>query len=194
MPEPARNMNSRPPAAIRIAVLQTEDAPAYKRLRDASLLRAPEAFSTDYATAVTRPPIIYAARFSQPGKGPFTLGAFTNDGRLVGSLGFERVDALFKRHIGHINAVMVDVHFERQGIARQLLEACIAHAEQLAGLDMVQLGVTASNERAVRLYQRAGFRVYGREPSAVKIHGVGHDHLLMVRALPGCPALNLPAS
>ncbi|QNP49188.1 GNAT family N-acetyltransferase [Diaphorobacter aerolatus] len=177
-------------APVRIALLQSADAPAYKVLRDASLLRTPEAFSTDYATAVTRPPAIYSARFSRPGDGPFYLGAFTEQGRLVGSIGFDREEARFKRHIGHINAVMIDVNFEHQGIARQLLEACIAHAEQIAGLEILQLGVTASSERAVRLYQRAGFRSYGRLPRAVVIDGIGHDHLLMLRPLAACPALN----
>ena len=178
-------------ANIRIALLQAADAPAYKVLRDASLLRTPEAFSTDHATAVTRPPMVYSARFSTPGNGPFYLGAFTDAGELVGSIGFERQDAKFKRHVGHINAVMIKVNFEHQGIARKLLEACIAHAEQIAGLEFLQLGVTASNERAVRLYERAGFKPYGRMPRAIVIDGVGHDHLLMVRALPGCPELNV---
>lgn len=172
---------------IRIALLQGGDAPAYKVLRDASLLRTPEAFSTDYATAVTRPPAVYSARFSNPANGMFYLGAFTEDGRLVGSIGFEREQAKFKRHLGHIHAVMIDVNFEHQGIARQLLASCIAHAEKIDGLELLHLGVTASNERAVRLYEHAGFKPYGKMPRAIVIDGVGHDHLLMALALPGCP-------
>ncbi|QIL79755.1 GNAT family N-acetyltransferase [Diaphorobacter sp. HDW4A] len=176
---------------IRIALLQAADAPAYKVLRDASLLRTPEAFSTDYATAVTRPPAVYSALFSQPEHGMFYLGAFTKDGQLVGSIGFSREQPRSKRHIGHINAVMIDVNFEHRGIARQLLEACIAHAQRIEGLEMLELGVTASSERAVRLYERAGFQPFGRMPRAVVIDGVGYDHLLMLRALPGCPSLNV---
>lgn len=187
-------MTQQPSSAIRIEVLRAADAPAYKALRDASLLRSPEAFSTDYATAVVRPAMIYAARFSEPGSGPFHLGAFAANHRLVGSLGFEREQALFKRHIGQIHAVMIDVNFERQGIARQLLEACIAHAQRMAGLEMLQLSVTASNERAIGLYRRAGFLIYGREPRAIKAGGAGHDRLLMVCPLPGCPDLNLSAT
>lgn len=183
---------SQPSSTIRIALLKPADAPAYKALRDASLLRTPDAFATDYATAVTRPPAVYSARFSVPENGMFYLGAFTADGRLVGSIGFEREQPLFKRHIGHINAVMIDVNFEHQGIARQLLAGCIAHAEQMTGLEQLQLGVTASNERAVRLYERAGFRTFGRMARALVIDGVGYDNLLMVRTLPGCPELTIP--
>ncbi len=179
------------PSAIRIALLQAADAPAYKALRDAALLRTPEAFSIDHATAVARPAMVYSARFSTPGNGPFYLGAFTDSGQLVGSLGFEREDALFKRHIGHIHAVMIDVNFEHQGIARQLLAVCIDLAEQIAGLELLQLCVATSSERAIRLYERAGFRPYGRMPRAVLINGVGHDQLLMVRPLRGSPELNL---
>ena len=110
---------------------------------------------------------------------------------LVGSLGCFREEAQFKRHIARIVAVMIDVNFEHRGIARQLLEACIAHAQEIEGLELLELGVTASSERAVRLYERAGFQPFGRMPRAVVIDGVGHDHLLMVLPLPRCPPLNV---
>ena len=180
--------------AIRIAVLQAKDAPAYKVLRDTSLLRTPHAFASDYANAVKQPPAVYAAQFSQPGRGPFTLGAFTPEGQLVGSLGCFREEAEFKRHIARIVAVMIDVNFEHRGIARQLLDACIAHAEQIAGLEILQLNVTASSERAVRLYKGAGFRTYGTQPRSILIDGVGYDNLLMARPLSHCPELNFPAA
>ena len=175
--------------SFRIALLQPADAPAYKVLRDASLKRTPEAFSTDYATAVVRPPAIYAARFGTPAGGMFYLGAFDAQNALIGSLGFEREGALFKRHCANINAVMVTEHAERRGVARQLLEACIQMAEPLDGLELLLLGVTASNTRAVRLYENAGFAVYGQQPRAIVVAGVGHDQILMARPLSKCPPL-----
>ena len=74
------------------------------------------------------------------------------------------------------------------------MDACIAHAEQIAGLEILQLNVTASSERAVRLYKGAGFRTYGTQPRSILIDGVGYDNLLMARPLSQCPELNFPAA
>ena len=47
------------------------------------------------------------------------------------------------------------------------------------GVERVELGVTAGNEPALSLYESAGFRVYGREPAAIKVAGVDYDELLL---------------
>ena len=54
---------------------------------------------------------------------------------------------------------------------------------QLPGLEQVVLSVTASNARAVALYEHAGFVRYGLLPRAIKIDGRYHDKALMVKVL-----------
>ena len=50
-----------------------------------------------------------------------------------------------------------------KGIGRALTLACIECAKQ-AGFSQLELEVVAENAAAVRLYEAAGFREYGRNP------------------------------
>ncbi len=172
---------------VRIAMLTAADAPAYKPLRDEALRRFPEAFTSDYATAVQRPAASYAERLGAPAAHGFFLGAFDAAGQLVGGLGCEREERLQQRHGAQVVAMMVAAHAQRCGVGRLLLEACIARAAEMPGLEQLTLTVTAGNAHAVRLYERAGFRAYGLLPRAIVVAGTGHDKLHMVRLLPSSP-------
>jgi ribosomal protein S18 acetylase RimI-like enzyme len=59
-----------------------------------------------------------------------------------------------------------------RGAGRALLAECVVRARRIDGLEQLYLTVTTSNERAVRLYERAGFRTFGVEQRALKIGGV----------------------
>jgi RimJ/RimL family protein N-acetyltransferase len=50
----------------------------------------------------------------------------------------------------------------------------------------IRLTVVASNEAAVCLYDKAGFRTFGREPDATKVGGRYFDDLLMRLPLQSC--------
>ncbi|ADU99493.1 GNAT family N-acetyltransferase [Alicycliphilus denitrificans] len=180
-------MTREPAAAPRITVLAAAHAPAYKALRDEALRCAPEAFTSDYATAVQRPAQSYAPRLSMPADEGFFLGAWDADGALLGSIGCQREERAQQRHMATVVAMMVAPQAQRRGIGRQLLRACLAQAERMAGLEQLVLTVTAGNAHAVRLYQRAGFTPYGLLPRAIVVAGVGHDKLHMLRLLPSSP-------
>ncbi len=62
----------------------------------------------------------------------------------------------------HINDVITDVRFRRQGIATALLSEALARAEQ-AGCTAVTLEVRAHNPAAIALYQNAGFTEIARK-------------------------------
>ena len=53
----------------------------------------------------------------------------------------------------------------------------------LGHIEMICLSVVTANERARRFYERAGYRCYGIEPRAFKIHGRYVDEALMYKAL-----------
>jgi ribosomal protein S18 acetylase RimI-like enzyme len=63
-------------------------------------------------------------------------------------------DEYFLAHLG------VLPQFEGRGLGRKLLQFAEARA-RAAGLGKITLTVDADNERAIRLYRRAGFRVSG---------------------------------
>ena len=61
------------------------------------------------------------------------------------------------------------------GLGTRLLENVLERLKLLPGLDHIQLSVTAGNDAALKLYQRAGFKIYGQEPAALKVAGVSYD-------------------
>ena len=69
----------------------------------------------------------------------------------------------------------------RRGLARALLQAAIEHARRWPGVEQLNLGVTEASDSARRLYESAGFRVWGREPRALSWQGrfLDEDHLTL---------------
>jgi RimJ/RimL family protein N-acetyltransferase len=168
---------------ISIRVLNEADLPAYKVLRDEALRCAPDAFTSDYATEVQKPAASYASRLGAPGSGHFVLGAFDAAGRLVGSIACEREQRLHKRHCAHVTGMMVAPAAQGQGIATQLIAACIDNTPASTGIEQLDLTVTAANTHVVRLYERAGFKAYGLLPRAIKVGDQYFDKLHMVLEL-----------
>ncbi|MFN3414894.1 MAG: GNAT family N-acetyltransferase [Caldimonas sp.] len=157
-------------ASIEVRRLGPEDLPAYKLLRDEALQRHPESFTSDAETERMRSPESYLGRLglSEPLGGTFLMGAWV-DGELAGSVACERELKRKLRHRANIVGMYVRESHTRLGIGRQLLAACVDLARQAQGLEMLTLTVTASNERAVRLYERAGFKMYGLLPRAIRV-------------------------
>lgn len=68
--------------------------------------------------------------------------------------------------VGHVTQLCVDPRFRGSGVGRELLgQALDAYREH--GCEAVSLTVTASNQQAIRLYERVGFRVHKRFPAFV---------------------------
>ena len=53
----------------------------------------------------------------------------------------------------------------------------------MPGLEQLQLSVQADNAHAMRLYERAGFTAWGREPRALRVGCAYHDKVHMMRLL-----------
>ncbi len=70
-----------------------------------------------------------------------------------------------------------------QGIGTALMERLIAFAGQ-AGYEQLELTVESENLRALRLYHKYGFKVYGTRPHGLKYpDGSYDDDYLMIRML-----------
>lgn len=159
-------------AAATIRRLVPADLPAYKVLRDEMLATYPHAFTSD--PAPERSAESYRGRLgSDCSDGEFTLGVWAGD-RLVGTITCERDPRTKVHHIGHLIGMMVRPETQGCGIGRALLDACIAQTRAIEGLTLLTLTVTAGNDAAVRLYERAGFVRCGRLPRAILVAGVYH--------------------
>ncbi|WKB53715.1 GNAT family N-acetyltransferase [Eleftheria terrae] len=155
---------------VQIRRLQPEHLPAYKALRDEGLERHPESFTSDPRTERQRSPESYLGRlgWSEPMGGTFLLGAWLGE-ELAGTVACERELMPKVRHRASIVGMYVREKHTRRGIGRQLLSAGIELARQAEGLEILTLTVTASSERTVRMYERAGFRMYGLLPRAIRV-------------------------
>ncbi len=105
----------------------------------------------------------------------FTLGAFSEDGRLVGIVSFARERRSKMRHKGLLFRMLVASEAAGQGLGRRLIQAIVARAREQADLEQINLTVVASNERARQLYESEGFRMFALEKRALKIGAAYHD-------------------
>jgi ribosomal protein S18 acetylase RimI-like enzyme len=166
---------------ITIRALEPLDLAHFVTLRNASLQRFPEAFTSDYETERHKAPEAFASRLGAPASGHCIWGAFNASGQLLGTIASERDRDMRpqKRHIAHITAVMVAADAQQQGIATQLVSHCVDCLRANTEIDQLVLTVTASNTHVVRLYERAGFVPYGLLPRAIKVGEQFFDKLHM---------------
>lgn len=161
------------------------DAPAYRALRLRGLAEHPDAFRSDAEEEAAKPLAWIERRIGPRSDAPHdvVLGAFTADGKLVGVVGMD-VDSRRKmRHRAHVFGMYVPAEMKGAGVGRALLDALIARARAVDGLEELTLTVTARNAPAQSLFERAGFVAWGIERAAIKVDGVAYDKVHMTMRL-----------
>lgn len=158
--------------------LVPQDAADYRTLRLAALRESPASFGSSYEEECDRPVEEFAALL---GAGERVFFGAYRDAQLVGSVGVGRESSLKERHKGFIRAMYVVPTARSHGIGRALLASALDFAATLPDLQQVTLAVNADNLFAIRLYTAAGFRQFGLEPRALRVGGVYHDEIHMVR-------------
>ncbi|AZN40994.1 GNAT family N-acetyltransferase [Paenibacillus albus] len=167
---------------IEIKLITPDEVEAYWQLRLQALQDSPEAFGATYEDSVGTPLEAVRDRI-QTAADNFILGAYTEEGELVGLVGFRRYDGTKVQHKGFVWGMYVSPKARKQSVGRRLLEQVLERVEGVEGLDQVTLMVVTSNEQARQLYLSLGFEVYGLERRALKYKGVYYDEELMVYEL-----------
>jgi len=169
---------------IEVRTLAATDVDAYRALRQRGLAEHPEAFTSSADEEAALPGDKLARRLASDAARPHdaVFGAFVG-GELAGLCGID-VDMRAKvRHKGHVFGMYVPAERAGRGIGAALIERVVAHARE-HGLKQLTLTVTAGNDAARRVYERAGFAIVGREPHAIRVDGRAHDKLFMVLFFP----------
>ena len=159
-----------------IRPLDERDLEAYAALRRQSLIEEPLSFGASPSDDVS----VDALRASMQRAPDWMLfGAF--DGSLVGAAGMLRGHHVKAAHAMHLWGMYVAPSHRHRGLGRALLDACIAHARSVSGVTLLQLGVTSAASEARRLYEAAGFRVWGTQPDALRHEGhvVDEHHMAL---------------
>jgi RimJ/RimL family protein N-acetyltransferase len=166
-----------------IRELRGDDVEAYAAFRREALLDSPLAFGAspndDFASSPQ-------AIRDQLRRAPewVILGAFQND--LIGAVGVMRDRHAKASHKVHLWGMYVAPSHRRQGIGADLVQAALQHARTLPGVSCVHLAVTSAAPSALRLYERAGFEIWGTEQDALRHDGETVVEHHMALHLGGC--------
>jgi len=169
-----------PRGTILIREAQPSDALQFRDLRLFALQDAPTAFSADYQTNLSRPMSFWEKRLQSDENGTIFVAEYENS--LISMTGIRRRETLKTQHGADILGVYTHPEWRGLHIAEQILEACASWAKARA-VNILKLGVMATNSSAVRLYKRCGFKIYGTEPHDVFYEGKYYDLHLMFKLL-----------
>ncbi len=150
----------------------------YRDLRLEGLKSAPDAFGSSYEQEVGTTEAQWREKLS--GDRAF-FGAHAGD-QLIGSVNFLRATGVKVEHRGSLLGMYVRPEGRGTGCAAALVKRLIAHARDV-GVLQVHLTVGATNLPALRLYQAAGFEIYGTEPRGLMVEQRPIDEHLMVKYL-----------
>ncbi|MBB3155606.1 ribosomal protein S18 acetylase RimI-like enzyme [Paenibacillus endophyticus] len=164
---------------MNIRVLDEPDAILYQALRLNALKCNPEAFGSTYEREADFSLEIVIERL-KPGGDKFVLGAFDDNGSLVGIVSFVRENSQKTAHKGNVYGMYVAPEQRGQGLGKLLMNELISRASDCEGLEHINLTVISGNDYAKKLYQSLGFKVYGLENNALKYNGEYFDECLMV--------------
>lgn len=109
--------------------------------------------------------------------GGISLVAVDAVGQVVGWCDVRRRPLEMFRHVGTLGIGMLP-EARGQGLGRRLMQAAI-EAARTHGVERIQLGVFASNTRAIALYESLGFVREGLKRRAGKFQGRYDDDVLM---------------
>jgi ribosomal protein S18 acetylase RimI-like enzyme len=162
--------------ALSVRLLGPDDAALFRSIRLEALEQAPEAFGSSLEDEAARPLDWFGERLAAAA----VFGAFVGPA-LSGIAGFYQQAGAKARHKGMLWGVYVRPAARGHGVARRLTEAVIDHAR--GRVEILQLTVVTSNERARRLYAHLGFEEYGVERRGLKVGAAYFDEALMAKPL-----------
>ena len=137
---------------VTVRRIRPDDGPLLKRVRLAALLDTPSAFAKTHAEESAYADEEWTRRATEWSAGDQGLTVFADlDGEIVGLVGGHRSTP----GVTELVSMWVDPAARRSGVGHALIDAVV---EWAAG-EPVELWVTRGNDRAIALYERAGFVV-----------------------------------
>jgi ribosomal protein S18 acetylase RimI-like enzyme len=162
--------------ACAVRKLTRDDVDSVRALRREALRLHPEAFSSD----PERDAVVTADQWRERLLAGRWFGAFS-DGELVGMVAYVPETSQKTAHTGELGSMYVRERVRGGGAADALIQAALTDAA--ATLEQITLTVNAENSRAIRVYERHGFRVVGRVPDALRVDGRSYDEMIMWRRI-----------
>ena len=149
--------------------MQPADAEALFELRRRALTEEPFAFLSSPEDDLAASPAAVRDQLASWSDFSAVFGALDEE-NLIGMVGLTRDREKKAEHRACVWGVFVKAEYREQGVARLLIEAVLDHARQVLGVEIVYLSVSERTPNAKRLYEAAGFEVWGIEPNRIR-HG-----------------------
>jgi ribosomal protein S18 acetylase RimI-like enzyme len=156
--------------------LTPDDYDALREIRLESLRLHPALFAADLDPEAAMAKEEWLSRMATG----VSFGGFV-DGVLNGMVIYSRPTRPKLAHTGNLGAMYVRDAARGTGLADALVDALVDHAA--SEVEQIQLTVNAENARAIKFYERHGFRTIGRIPRSLLVAGRYYDDLLMLRAV-----------
>ena len=163
---------------IIIRKLQPHESTIYRAVRLACLKNAPEFFGSTYEEEVLNPKFWFETYIEADSPDHVMFGAFANE-QLIGITGLNRMARKRANHRGELVQVYVEPAYRDQNIGENLLRHALDYAFGLEGVEQVQLSVITSNTRAIKLYEKLGFKTFGVQPKYFKVENGYLDQQFM---------------
>jgi ribosomal protein S18 acetylase RimI-like enzyme len=156
---------------MEVRKLTETDAEAFWNIRLRALRDNPESFGATYEEILERgiAGVSQGLRRSEAAPDDATFGAFDGN-TIIGIATFQREQGVKRRHKGVIWGMYVPHELRRKGVGKALVEAAIAYAKTLTGLEQINLAVVLTSKEARKLFISMGFETYGLERHALKLH------------------------
>lgn len=163
-----------------IRILTEADTEAFWNIRLRALRDNPESFGASYEEILERgiPSNAQGLRTNEATSEDVTFGVFEGK-TLVGIAGFRREAQEKRRHKAIIWGMYVPQEMRGKGVGKMLLQAAIAYARSLPGVEQVNLSVVLISKEARLLFISHGFGTYGLERHALKLRDRYFDQELM---------------
>ena len=155
--------------AIEVRRLVSRDADQLFGLRHRALVEEPFAFLASPGDDLSSSPEAVRHQLSLRSDGA-VFGAFDTD-ELFGMVSVSRDRPIKADHRVCVWGVFVDRKYRRRGVALDLLNTALNYARQLDGVSTAYLSVSEKTPEAKRLYESAGFSVWGVEPDCIRVDG-----------------------
>jgi GNAT superfamily N-acetyltransferase len=156
--------------------LKAADARNYRAVLVEALIVHPDCFAEDYNAEISRP-------LSETGdelERTATFGVWLGD-VLVGIGSAVPCNTQKRQHCGILRNLYVREKFRHRGFAGLLLRAILTHVTR--ELEQLETQVPLRCERAVRLFEKFGFRMCGLIPNGLKVGQGEVDVWLMTQSL-----------
>jgi RimJ/RimL family protein N-acetyltransferase len=161
-----------------IRQLDRDDAQDWAVLRREALLERPLAFGASIPDDTTSFVEFILARL-EAAADSVVFGAFV-DRTMAGIVGIRRDMGEKERHKSFIWGMYVRATHRGNGMGGGLLATAIQHARAERGVEQIHLSVSDVAPDARKLYEKNGFRAWGREPHALFWEGRYADEIHLV--------------